>query len=164
MKKLMYLLITMTLLLSLFTYATSAQAADSPALTDDFVVIENEILIGVTPAFNGRLNDDLKALGVTSIEQLSDMEGAIIYLVKTDGAQEDIIENLEVLNYVEYAEYNQYGTFADDVESSVEVVSQPLTKEDAVEKPKSPMNMTMIIGIVLVIGAPLLVVIMKSRK
>ncbi len=82
---------------------------------NDFEIIETEIIINVTSQYDGTLNDELKEIGIISVENIFDLEGTVMYLVKTEAPVEDVITKLQGLSYVNYAEYNMSGTFIDPI-------------------------------------------------
>ena len=83
--------------------------------------VDNEYLLSVSPEFTGELTDELKVLGITSLEKCFDVDGTTIYLAKSQEPSENMIEKLQNISGVNYAERNQMMN-VDDVAVPSELI------------------------------------------
>lgn len=115
--------------------------------------IKDEVIIKVTKEFDGRINEELKNLGVVLLDKIFEVDDAVMYVLKTEGETENIINKLEKLDYVEYAEYNQMVSASKDV-NTLDVNEQIKDEENSenAEQSNFPVNSVLIgSGIVVVI-------------
>lgn len=75
---------------------------------------ENEIIINTNKDFKGEITDELKTLGIVSLEKIFDADGTVMYLAKIENTSNDMISNLQKISGVNYAEYNQLGSTAEN--------------------------------------------------
>ncbi len=79
--------------------------------SDDFMIIETEIIINVTRDYDGTISQELEALGVIAVDKIFDAADTVMYLITTEKPVDNIIQQLESIDYIHYAEYNQTGIF-----------------------------------------------------